>query len=151
LILLSIPGKPVPYKAPSFGSNRTFNPRYAEKQATQFHIKQQYDTSFLPILSSPIAIDIIFYFEIPKSFSKRKVMQALNGEIFPSMRPDIDNLSKFLHDCLIDTVITDDSLIVDLTSKKRYSTKAHTVIQIREINKELGHEEDGSKERERSL
>ncbi len=127
-ILIDIPGKPIPFKAPQVYQSRTFNPRHAEKKQVQDVIKDQYANA---LLTCPLCVYFVFYFEVPKSFSKKKTVECLNEGLFP-MNTDADNMCKFYSDCLNNTVIEDDSLIVDLYARKRYSTTAHTVIQIKE-------------------
>lgn len=127
LIILDIPDKPIPYKAPQYGSKRTFNPRYQEKQHVQWILKQQYNGE---ILTGALSICFAFYFEVPKSWSKKKKEKALKGEIRPTKRPDNSNMLKFIEDCMIGIVIEDDSLAVHEEQDKWYSEKAHTVIKI---------------------
>lgn len=130
MILLDIPGKPIPFKSPAVYQSRAFNPRHAEKKQVQDIIKTQYANE---LLDCPLHVRFTFYFTIPLSFSKKKVEKALRGEILPISRPDCSNCIKFYEDCLIDTVITDDSRIVHVEAQKAYSSKAHTTIHIKEL------------------
>ena len=132
-ILIDIPGKPIPFKAPQVYQSRTFNPRHAEKDQVQDIIRKQYGDA---LLDAPLNVRFTFFVQIPVSFSKKKVEAALSGEIFPVTRPDASNMVKFYEDCLIGTVIEDDSLIVVLCAYKLYAVKPSTVIQI-EIVKNL--------------
>lgn len=130
MIILDIPDKPIPYKAPQHGARCTFNPRYQEKQHIQWIIKQQYDGE---ILTGALSICFAFYFEVPKHWSKKKKEAALKGEIRPTTRPDCSNMLKFIEDCLIGIVIEDDSLAVHEEQDKWYAPHAHTVIKIEKI------------------
>lgn len=129
IILIDIPGKPLPFKSPRVFSRISFNPLYKEKEQTQHEIRKQYAGE---PLSCTISCDIIFYFQMPISFSKKKKIEAIAGEILPIAKFDLDNLCKYYLDCLKTIVIVDDGLIVDLRARKRYSTQSHTVIQIQE-------------------
>ena len=59
-------------------------------------------------------------FPIPKSFNKRQKQQALNNEIFPTKKPDIDNVAKAVFDALNGVIYKDDSLIVSTHISKLY-------------------------------
>ena len=131
MITLDIPGKPVPYKAPKVYQNRTFNPRHGEKHEVQEEIRRQYSG---PLLENSISVLFIFYFEVPKSFSKKKRQKALDCELMYTSKPDIDNLLKFYNDTLIGTVIEDDSNIVHLSASKFYSEKPSTHIYIQDYS-----------------
>lgn len=64
---------------------------------------------------------IIIYKKIPKSWSKKKTQQALNGEILPISRPDVDNYAKPILDAMNGVIYEDDSCIVDLRITKIYA------------------------------
>jgi Holliday junction resolvase RusA-like endonuclease len=130
MILINIPGKPLPFKSPAVYQNRTFNPRHAEKKQVQDIIKTQYADE---LLDCPLFVSFTFYIQIPVSFSKKKIESAVKKEIRPISRPDCSNCIKFYEDCLTDTVITDDSRIVHVAAEKFYSLQPHTVICIKKI------------------
>lgn len=74
------------------------------------------------------------YFRIPKSFSKRKRHEALEGTIHPKKKPDIDNIAKAVLDGLIKAnAYEDDSYVVDLHCKKRYAEDPHLHIEIEQV------------------
>ena len=127
MILLALIGKPVPFKSPRVYGTATFNPNHLVKKTIQEDIRKNYDGD---ILDCPVRVDYIFTFPIPQSFSKRKVEEILHGTKWYPKRPDTSNLVKFYDDCLIDTILKDDSLIVNCTIKKQYSTKHLTIIKI---------------------
>ena len=58
----------------------------------------------------------------------------LTGRISHMKKPDIDNLQKFVLDCLNEIVIRDDSQVVEIRARKVYSMKPGTLIRIRPIN-----------------
>lgn len=133
MILLDLPGRPIPFKSPHVGAHRSFNPRYHEMKQVKQEILNQYHGD---IISGALSMECTFYFQVPKSFSKKKKEQALKGEIYPITRPDRSNCLKFLEDCLIGTVVLDDSMFVDGCIRKRYCSKDHTLIKICFMNKE---------------
>lgn len=66
-------------------------------------------------------ISLIFtaYFEIPKSYTKKKRMLCETGNLIPK-RPDIDNIAKAIMDACNKTVFQDDAQIWHLSCFKRY-------------------------------
>lgn len=73
-----------------------------------------------PIADTPLDVDMTFILPVPKSWSKKKIMSALQGEVLPQGRPDLDNYIKGLCDALNGIVWKDDSSIVTMTGRKVY-------------------------------
>lgn len=76
---------------------------------------------------------IIAYYSIPKSASKKKKEQMINGILRPAKKPDMDNVVKVIADSLNAIAYRDDTQIVDCQVRKFYSEKPRVVIQIHEI------------------
>ena len=72
-------------------------------------------------LEGQITAEIIAYFSIPKSASKKKRADMLSGKIRPTKKPDWDNIGKIVCDSLNKLAYDDDSGIVEGTVKKYYS------------------------------
>ena len=80
-----------------------------------------------------IKIKIIFWFEIPKSYSKQKRQDCAEGFIRPS-RADIDNYIKSVLDGLNKVAYADDRYIYKIEAEKRYTEhEARTEITIEEL------------------
>lgn len=69
----------------------------------------------------PVKATINAFFEIPKSYTKKKVQAIINGEIKPGT-PDLDNILKSLLDGCNKIVFKDDVQIYTLTATKSYIT-----------------------------
>ncbi len=80
----------------------------------------------------PIAMHVMAYFSIPPSWEKKKTEAALKGELFPTKKPDGDNILKLVADALNDAAYHDDSQIVYMTIKKEYASRAFLRIRIEE-------------------
>ena len=50
------------------------------------------------VTDKPVKATINAYFEIPKSYTKKKVQAIINGEIKPG-KPDLDNIIKCIDGC----------------------------------------------------
>lgn len=84
-------------------------------------------------LKTPLKIYIVIHKLPPKSWSKIKTERAINGEIQPAVKPDIDNYAKSILDGCDNVVFKDDNQIIELNIKKIYSTEDKAVITISEI------------------
>ena len=73
------------------------------------------------VTDKPVKVTINAYFEIPKSYSKKKVQAIINGEIKPG-KPDVDNIIKSLLDGCNKIIFKDDVQIYTLTATKSYIT-----------------------------
>lgn len=127
ILMLHIPGDPIPFRAPFVGKRRCFNPRHKELTEARKIIATQYRGE--PI-NQAISCEMIFFMPIPKGTSKKKKALMLLGAIRPTKRPDRDNLSKFYSDVIQGIVLFDDSLIVDGRVAKYYSESPSTTIKI---------------------
>ena len=80
-----------------------------------------------------IIMKIIFWFEIPKSYSKQKRQDCAEGFIRPS-RADIDNYIKSVLDGLNKVAYEDDKYIYKIEAEKRYTEyEARTEITIENL------------------
>jgi Holliday junction resolvase RusA-like endonuclease len=85
------------------------------------------------LIESAIGLKVTVYRAIPKSFSKKKTELAERGEIVPTTKPDADNYLKTVKDALNGVIWKDDSQIVDVQVRKRYSNKPRIEIEIHEL------------------
>jgi len=75
------------------------------------------------------------YYSIPKSVSKKKQAQMLEGIIRPTKKPDMDNVVKIIADSLNKVAYRDDTQIVDCQCRKFYSDKPRVEVRILEIGR----------------
>lgn len=69
----------------------------------------------------PVKATINAFFEIPKSYTKKKVQAIINGEIKPA-KPDVDNIIKSICDGCNKIVFKDDVQIYAISATKSYIT-----------------------------
>ncbi len=117
---------PVPWASHKGYGRTSFNPRFHEKNYYQWQIRSQ--IAHERPLSGPIDITVIYHMPIPSSTSKVRKLQMANGIIHHIKRPDVDNLNKFLFDCLKGIVFEDDSQVDHMDCRKIYGEKPKTVI-----------------------
>ena len=80
-----------------------------------------------------LEVNIIAFFEIPKSVSKKKKEQMLNNEIYPTTKPDTDNIAKSILDSLNKIAYLDDKQVVDLRVRKQYAEVPSVSVWISEV------------------
>ncbi len=66
---------------------------------------------------------------IPASWSKRKRLDAIEGRLRPTTKPDWDNIAKVI-DALNHVVWADDASVVDGLVRKFYSETPELVVQV---------------------
>ena len=74
-----------------------------------------------------INIKILFKFEVPKSYSKKKREDALSGKLFPT-KCDLDNIVKSITDGLNGKAYADDRYIYSIEAIKVYTDGEPEVI-----------------------
>lgn len=82
-----------------------------------------------------VCVKIEVQMEPVKSMPKKNRLLALLGKIFPTKKPDLDNVVKSIFDGMNEVVFKDDCQVVDLHASKRYgpgSFVAVTIIDLEE-------------------
>lgn len=81
------------------------------------------------------AVSIIVQIElpIPASWSAGKTADAINGDVHPTARPDLDNFLKAVLDAINGVVVADDAQVIEIAARKTYSVTPKTVLTIHPI------------------
>jgi Holliday junction resolvase RusA-like endonuclease len=79
-----------------------------------------------------IRIRLKFKFEVPKSYSKKKRLEAIEGKIRPT-KADIDNYIKAVLDGLNKKAWKDDRYIVGILAEKEYSEESCIEVSIETV------------------
>ena len=124
-----IQGKVQAKQRPRFNGKFAYTPK--ETVAYENWVKTCYLEKYKG--QRPLEVKIIAYYDIPKSTSKKKQQQMLNNEIFPTVKPDTDNIAKSILDSLNKIAYLDDKQVVKLEVEKYYSQAPSTVVMIEEI------------------
>ncbi len=125
-----VPGQPVA-KARARVTMRGGKPRaYTPKKTADFEALVRSCCKDVQLMDGPLKLSIVFWLQTPKSWSNKKKLQAEVDEILPTTRPDIDNYAKAVMDSLNGIAYEDDSQVVELTVRKRYSEQPGTSIMV---------------------
>ena len=68
---------------------------------------------FIEPIPCAIAMAAIFFLPIPKSWPKKRMMAAIQNELYHTSKPDLDNLIKGLKDPLSGLVWVDDAQVIE--------------------------------------
>ena len=79
-----------------------------------------------------IRIRLKFKFEVPKSYSKKKRLEAIEGKIRPT-KGDIDNYIKAVLDGLNKKAWEDDRYIIGILAEKEYSEESCIEVSIETV------------------
>ena len=69
----------------------------------------------------PVEIDIVAYFDVPASASKKAKQRMYEGAVMPTKKPDWDNIGKIVTDALNGIAWHDDAQIVKASVSKKYT------------------------------
>ncbi len=134
-ITITIPGPPIAKKRPRFARRgkfvQTYNDQQTEEGKWLLFARQHITKRF----TGPVWINCEFVIQRPKShYGTGKNSSALKTSAPPHCvtKPDVDNLVKFVKDCLNGEAWNDDSQVVGLIASKFYGDEAKTVVVIRE-------------------
>lgn len=126
-----IPTAPIPKSRPRFNTNtgRAFTDNktrvFENIVSLAYGARHYFDDSY-------IRIRMKFKFEIPKSYSKKKRIEALEGKIRPT-KADIDNYIKSVLDGLNGRAFKDDRYVYAVLAEKEYSEEVGIEVSIESI------------------
>lgn len=133
VLKIEIPGDVQAQQRPKFS-------RYGNNVSVRDPKESKDYKSFVRLVASQVAPDALIteeirlridvYRKIPKSFSKKKHQQAVDGELRPTTKPDIDNLAKGIKDGLSKVIWHDDSQVTELVARKLYSDNPRAEVTI---------------------
>lgn len=135
MIEITIPGEVVPKGRPRFsrhgGRVRTHTPNKTliYERIVKMHALQQKPKE---IFEDAIDVSISIHRKPPDSWSGVKKQRAIQGDIQPVTKPDIDNYAKAILDAMNGIIFKDDNLIVKLTVSKMYADEHKAVVHIKE-------------------
>ena len=73
---------------------------------------------------------------MPQSMSKKQRALVEDGKLFPTKKPDVDNMLKAVMDALNGVVYFDDKQVVSVTVRKYYTEMDGLVVNVWEVNSE---------------
>lgn len=139
MIEFKVDGKPVP--AQRMTQRGKFVKRNAQrylayKSVVKIVARSYMSKNRIAPLTEQLKVDIDFYYQIPKSYSKkqRQMIEEGEGRFRPRSQGDLDNLVKSITDACNKICYDDDIQISEITARKLYGETDHVAVRIKQIN-----------------
>jgi len=91
----------------------------------------------LALLDGPVSVRLAILCQIPASWSQKKQRAALAHELFPTTKPDVDNVVKAVFDGMNGVVWKDDVQAVEVSVRKRYSSTPCVHVEVEPIGQKV--------------
>lgn len=129
-----IPGTPVGKGRPKFARRGSFTVAYTPEKTASYEnlvkVKAEEAMQGRRIFEGAVSVEIALYITPPASWSQKKQREALAGTIFPTSKPDVDNVLKGIMDACNEIVFKDDKQAVDVSVVKRYAEQARALVRV---------------------
>jgi Holliday junction resolvase RusA-like endonuclease len=126
-------GKGRPRISTRNGQVRAYTPEKTRHYSAALRMAAQAAMEGHDPFAGPVKVIVFAMFSIPASFSGKKRKQALFEELYPTKKPDIDNIAKHF-DALNGVVWTDDKNVISCHIYKRYNEHPELQIIVEEVN-----------------
>ena len=134
MIRFTVYGEPKGKGRPRFRSRGKFVQTYTDEATATYEnlVKLSYINSGCEnyLNGEQLNCSIAVFQSIPKSTSKKKKIEMLEGKIRPTKKPDIDNIIKSIFDALNKVAFNDDTQIISLQCYKFYSNEPRVEVSI---------------------
>lgn len=130
-----VAGEPTGKGRPRFTRKGGYVSTYTPDKTASYErrVRDEYRASGGGLYECAVAIDIVAYFRIPASATKRKKAEMAHGFLKPTKKPDIDNIAKIILDGLNGICFRDDALVVELNVVKLYSYVPRVEVKVSEV------------------
>jgi len=81
-------------------------------------------------IEGPVSLKVDCLFEPPRSWSKKRHREAIEGACNHIRKPDADNVGKLVSDALTGIAYKDDAQVAELVIRKAYDVENRIEIQI---------------------
>lgn len=133
-VSFTVPGTPVGKGRPKFARRGNFVTTYTPEKTASYEnlvkVKAQEAMRGRPAIEGPVCVEIQLYVTPPASWSNKKRAQALAGEIWPTSKPDVDNVIKGIFDAMNEIVWKDDKQACHVRVMKKYGEVARARVWV---------------------
>lgn len=131
LCSFTVHGKAEGKARPRFANGRTYTPTKTRAYADMVKGYAALAWRKEPTIAAITAM-ILDVRPVPACWPKAKRAEALAGKVFPTARPDTDNVQKAIFDALNGLVYRDDAQVVGVVYLKEYGTEPRVEVTIQE-------------------
>lgn len=131
----TIPGEPCGKARPRVVRHGTISTTYTPKKTVNYEnfVKMEFQRQCgIPFILGPVNMEIVAFFGVPASASKKRTAAMLTGMMHPTKKPDCDNIIKIVCDALNGLAYKDDAQIVHISLKKKYATAPRVEVSLTE-------------------
>ena len=136
MIVIDLPGLPRGKGRPRFSTRNGFVRAHTDAQTASYEGALRLAASVAMVglepLQGALSMSVVATLPVPASWSKKKQAAALSGSVWPTGKPDCDNLLKTC-DALNSIVFRDDAQIVSASILKQYGTIVGMRIVVGEV------------------
>jgi Holliday junction resolvase RusA-like endonuclease len=130
-VTVVIAGEPVAKARPRLTRHGiAYTPAHTRKYEAHGRLAAQLAMGARPPIEAPVRLELVAELPIPGSWSGRRRALAVTGDLLPTSRPDVDKFIKAGLDSLNEIVVRDDSQIVEISARKRFSIAPKLVMTV---------------------
>ena len=116
----TVPGPPVGKGRPRMAAGRMYTPAKTASYESLVAYAAAVAMKGRPLFEGACSCTLDIVLPIPASWSRKKQAQALEGGLYPTTKPDKDNVIKAVYDAMNGVVWRDDVQACDGQQTKRY-------------------------------
>jgi len=139
-IIFTVPGQPVGKGRAKAARRGKFITMYTPEKTVNYESLVAHAAHIAmggrELIQGAVSVELDIRLPIPESWSIKKKMQAIQGLLMPTKKPDIDNIFKACADGMNSVVYKDDVQIVETKQRKRYAETPGVVVIVRELSLE---------------
>lgn len=137
IVKFKIPGSPIGKQRPRMcrinGKSITYTPKETKKYEQLVRASYTAVSTAQFSKNVPLEISITALFSIPKRKSKDQKRLMLSGAIFPTRKPDGDNIVKIILDGLNKVAYEDDAQVCKIHFTKGYAENPEVNVEIKNM------------------
>lgn len=111
--------KPIAKSRPRFTRGRCYTPSKTKNAEQEIRLLVSKEFKLKPF-EGPLRLDLILFFKKPKT----------SKNVFPVVKPDLDNVLKLVGDALNGVLWKDDSQIIEIVVSKYYASEASIYLKL---------------------
>lgn len=139
VIKFTVPGAPVGKGRPKVSTRggkfaKMYTPEKTANYETLVAMAAQQAMVGRTLLSGPVEVQMAILLPIPASWSKKKQAAAIAGQVYPTKKPDADNVVKAIFDGINGVVWHDDVQACDIVVRKRYAETPGVQVLVKPID-----------------